>query len=130
MSLNDPLAGVLSDIMNHQRVAKKELVTKFNSTLIRTVLGVLQQQGYIGSLEELPDGKNNILKINLLGNINKIGAIKPRFPVTRETAVKFEKRFLPAKDFGIIIISTNQGIMTLQQAKEKQLGGRLLCYCY
>jgi len=43
---------------------------------------------------------------------------------------KFEKRYLPAKDFGMIIVSTNQGIMTHIEAKEKGLGGRLLAYVY
>jgi len=37
---------------------------------------------------------------------------------------------LPAKGFGIILVSTNQGILVHSQAREKNLGGRLLAYCY
>ena len=43
---------------------------------------------------------------------------------------KYEKRFLPAKDFGIIIMTTPQGIMTHIEAKKKSTGGKLLAYCY
>ena len=41
-----------------------------------------------------------------------------------------EKRYLPAKDFGILIMSTSKGIMTHYDAKKKNLGGKLLSYCY
>ena len=43
---------------------------------------------------------------------------------------KFERRYLPAKDMGILIVSTPAGIMTHVEAKKKGLGGRLLAYCY
>ena len=42
----------------------------------------------------------------------------------------FEKRFLPAKDFGVLIISTNKGLLTQKQAKEQNVGGALVAYCY
>ena len=76
------------------------------------------------------DGKAGLIKVNLNGNINKCGVIKPRFAVKRKDFEKFEKRYLPAKDFGIIIISTPDGLMTHIQAKEKNLGGRLIAYVY
>ena len=43
---------------------------------------------------------------------------------------KFEKRYLPAKDFGIILISTTKGIMIHTEAKKKNMGGILFAYCY
>jgi small subunit ribosomal protein S8 len=130
MTLNDPLAAVLSNIMNHEKIGKQEVTVRFNSKTIRKVLSLLQENKYVGEFTEIPDGKTNLLKINILGNINKIGAIKPRSSVKTDNYVKFEKRFLPAKDFGIIIVSTSKGIMTHNQAKEQHLGGKLICYCY
>jgi small subunit ribosomal protein S8 len=94
------------------------------------VLTILNKKGYIGQFEEVLDGKNNILKMNLLGNINKIGVIKPRFSVTNKDYVEVEKRFLPAKNFGVIILSTSKGIMTFEDAQKQKIGGKLLCYCY
>ena len=47
--------------------------------------------------------------------------------ITRE---KFEQRYLPAKSFGMLIISTSKGMLTNIQAKEKKIGGKLIAYCY
>jgi small subunit ribosomal protein S8 len=130
MSLNDPLANVLSMIKTYDDLGKRELYTKSNSLFIRKVLSLLQDCRYIGSVEEIEDGKGNILKVNLLGVINGIGVIKPRFSVQRANFDKYEKRFLPAKNFGILIVSTNKGLVTHLQAKQHNIGGKLICYCY
>jgi len=128
--LNDPLANVLSYVNNHEKLGRKEIVAENNSKIIRRVLTILNENNYLGEFKEIEDGKGKLLQISLLGNINKIGVIKPRFNVKKADYEKFEKRYLPAKDFGIIIISTSQGMMTHNEAKEKGLGGRLICYCY
>ena len=104
--LNDPLANVLSYINNHEKLGRKEITVGNNSKVIRKVLDILNVHTYVGSYEEIDDGKGKLLNINLLGNVNKIGVIKPRFNVKKDDYEKFEKRYLPAKDFGIIIVST------------------------
>ena len=43
---------------------------------------------------------------------------------------KFERRYLPAKGFGILIVSTSIGMMTNEEAKIKMIGGKLLAYVY
>jgi small subunit ribosomal protein S8 len=128
--LNDPLANVLSYINHHESLGRKEITVGNNSKIIRKILGILNENNYLGEYKEIEDGKGKLLNISLLGNINKVGVIKPRFNVKKLEYEKFEKRFLPAKDFGIIVVSTSQGMMTHSQAKEKGLGGRLICYCY
>jgi small subunit ribosomal protein S8 len=130
MSLNDPLSNAMSKIFNHEKIGKKECTIKPISNVMKKVLDIMNEEGYIGKYEETEDGRGNAIKLSLLGNINKCGAIKPRFSVTLKEYEKFEKRFLPSKDFGLLIISTSQGTMTHYKAKEKKLGGKLLAYCY
>ncbi|HII72684.1 TPA: 30S ribosomal protein S8 [Candidatus Woesearchaeota archaeon] len=130
MSLNDPLSNALSKVLNGETVGKKEIVIKPTSSFIKKVLDILNQEGYVGKYEEVQDGKGNHLKLSLLGNINKCGAIKPRFAVNLDGYEKYEKRFLLAKDFGLLIVSTSKGLMTQYAAKEKRLGGKLVAYCY
>src|SRR3989344_3211352 len=127
---NDPLAAALAKIMNAERVGKKEVQIKSASTLMKRVLQLLQEHQFLGSSEAIEDGKGGILKVNLMGNINKCGVVKPRFSTKYTTFEKWEKRYLPAKDFGVLFISTPQGVMTHLQAKEKKLGGKLIAYCY
>ncbi len=128
--LNDSLASALSLIMNAERVGKQECLIKPVSKIIKEVFNVMKEKGFIGDFEFIEDGRGGYLKVNLLGMINKCNVIKPRYNVKADNYEKFEKRYLPAKDMGVIFVSTTKGIMTHTQAKEKKLGGRLLGYCY
>ena len=130
MSINDPLSNVLSQINAYEKVGKKEIITRQNSKIIKKILRIMQEHKYLGGFEEIKDSKGDLLRIHLIGSINKTGVIKPRFSVKRDAFEKFEKRFLPAKDFGILIISTSQGFMTHAEAKKKDIGGKLISYCY
>ncbi len=128
--LNDPLANALSNILNKENARTKECLIKPSSKIIKEVLKIMKNNYYIGGFKEIEDSKGNMLSVQLLNKINKCGVIKPRFSVKKEGYEKFEKRFLPAKDFGILIVSTPQGIMTNDEAKKKLIGGKLLAYCY
>ncbi len=128
--LNDPLANVLNDVYMASNSGKSECTVRPVSKLILKILEILQEQKYIGSFEVIEDNKGGMIKINLIGALNKCGVIKPRFPVTLDEFEKFEKRYLPAKDFGIIIVSTSKGIMIHNEAKDQNIGGKLLAYIY
>lgn len=130
MSLNDPIANAFSIILNAEKVSKKECIVRPVSKLMKKILKILKYNNYIGDVEDISDARGGIIKINLLGNINKCGVIKPNYSIKKKQFEKFEKRFLLAKDFGIIIISTSKGVMTHKEAKEKSIGGKLLAYCY
>jgi len=130
MTLNDPLANVLSHLLNADRQGKRQVMTKNNSKVIRKVLDLMNVAGYIGSYEIIEDSKGDALKVHLLGKLNDTGVIKPRHHIQKDDFERFEKRYLPALDFGIIIISTNKGIMNHQEAKKQSHGGVLLSYCY
>lgn len=129
MVLNDPLADALSKINNAVKALNKS-VTLRKSKLLVNVLDVLKESNYIGSYEVIEDGKQGLLKVNLLGTINECAVIKPRYPVQLKDMEMFERRFLPAKDFGVLIVSTSMGLMTQKQAKEQNVGGALVAYCY
>jgi small subunit ribosomal protein S8 len=130
MALNDPLSNALSAILNGERVGKTEVTVKPMSKLIKDVLGLLKDSHYVGDFAEIEDGRGNHLVVNLLGKVNRCGAVRPRYPVAVADYERFEKRYLPAKDFGILIISTPAGLMAHTEAKRKKTGGRLLAYCY
>ena len=128
--LNDPLANVLSCIGHYERLGRKSVMTPHNSSFIRQVLAILHAHRYIGDVSEVEDGKGKHINIPLLGTINKINVIKPRFSIKHDEFEKFEKSFLPAKTMGILIVSTSKGLMTNVQAKKEHLGGKLICYCF
>ncbi|HIH12706.1 MAG: small subunit ribosomal protein S8 [archaeon GW2011_AR9] len=128
--LNDPLAAALTKVVNAERVGKREILIRPASSMIKKVLSIMNDHNYIGTYEEIPDGRGSVLKVNLLGNVNRCGVIKPRFSTKINQFEKWEKRYLPAHEFGIMVVSTPQGMMTHTQAKEKSIGGKLIAYCY
>jgi len=128
--LNDTLANALSAIVNAEKTGKEICRIKPTSKIIEQALQIMNKQGYVGTFEKVKENGGNALALNLIGKVNKAGAIKPRYAIKFEEIEKFEKRFLPAKDFGILIISTSQGIMTNEEASKKKIGGKLLAYCY
>ena len=128
--LNDPLANVLSKILNYEDKGKKELILHPCSSMVKNVLKIFQEKFYVGELEEVTPSRGGVSKLNLIGSINKCGVIKPRFSVTLDEYDKFEKRYLPSVGVGILIVSTSKGLMTHVEAKKKKLGGRLIAYCY
>lgn len=133
MVVMDPLANTLSSIYNAEIRARKEVVTWPASKLILNVLKVLQREGYIGEFEYIDDGRWGKIKIQLLGRINRIGVIKPRLPVKYNDLVNpphWLRKYLPAYNIGILIVSTSQGVMSHKEAIEKKMGGILVAYCY
>ncbi len=130
MTLNDPLANVLSHILIEDRKGKGSITLSNNSKLIRALLNLLKDNKYLGDIKEIKDDRGGVLQVNLLGAINKVGVIKPRTQTKTKDFKKYEKRFLPAYGFGFLIVSTNKGIMTQEDAVKENLGGKILAYVY
>lgn len=121
----DIIADALNEIMNAKRSRKKKVVVDRHSKLLIKILDIAKENGYIESYSV----QKTKLEINL-GKLNNCGAIKPRFNSKRERVMFYVKRFLPARDLGVLIISTNKGLMTHVQAIEKETGGSLIAYFY
>ena len=128
--LNDPLAATLAKIMNAEKVGKKNVVVKPASKIIKKILAMMNENNYTGEATEITSERGGELNVNLLGNLNGCGVIKPRFSTKQNGFEKWEKRYLPANNFGLLFVSTPKGIMTQDQAKDKKMGGKLLAYCY
>lgn len=130
MSRNDPIADALINIKNTENASKKECIIRPASKLMKEILRIMQEKGYIGTFEFVDDGREGFFKVQLIGKINECRAIKPRYAVKKDEFEKFEKRYLPSYDIGTLIVTTPKGVVTHIDAKEKQTGGRLLAYVY
>ncbi|MEM2080938.1 MAG: 30S ribosomal protein S8 [Candidatus Bathyarchaeia archaeon] len=126
----DTLANGLITIINNEVRNKRECVISPASKLLGRVLRIMQLNGYLGEFEFIDDGRSGKFKVQLLGRINKCGAIKPRFPVKVGEFEEWEKKFLPSRDVGILVVSTSKGVISHREAEEKNLGGRLLAFVY
>jgi len=130
LTMTDTLANGLTTIVNNEIRRKRECVISPASKLLGRVLRVVQLSGYIGEFEFVDDGRSGKFKVQLLGRVNRCGAIKPRFSIRANELEDWEKRFLPARDIGILVVSTPQGVISHREAKERKTGGRLLAFVY
>lgn len=121
----DIVADTLNMMMNAKRAKKTIVETPKHSKLLMSVLAIAKLKGYVKDYKI----KDDILRIEL-GIINGCRAIKPRYTVNVDQIEKYAKRYLPAKNLGVLIVSTSQGLMTHQTAIEKEIGGCLIAYLY
>lgn len=128
--LMDPITDAMATIKNSDERGKEKCSVKPASKLLGNILKVMQKNEYIGEFEFVDDGKSGYYNINLLGRTNDCKTIKPRLEVRKDDFEKYEKRFLPAQDFGILIVTTSQGVMSQEDARKSSLGGQLIAYVY
>ena len=126
----DTITNGLTTIMNNELRRKKECLIVPASKLLGNVLRVIQMNGYLGEFEFIDDGRAGKIRVQLLGRINKCGAIRPRYYVKATEIETWEKLYLPSRDIGVLVISTSQGVISHREAKEKGVGGSLLAYVY
>ena len=128
--MHDLINDAISSIKNSERIGKSECVVRPISKLLTEILRVFQRENYIGEFEYSDDNRGGSIKIKLIKNINDCGVIKPRFQVKHDEFMKWEKRFLPSRDFGLLIVSTPKGVMSHRDAIKLGIGGKLLAYVY
>ena len=126
---NKTLANAMVAIKNAERARQKEVIVHPASKLIQRILRILQQHAYIGEFERYDDGRQGKFKIALLGRINECKALL-RLNYKLDQYESLERELLPAPGLGLIILSTNQGIMTMKEAEEKHIGGIMLAKIY
>lgn len=128
MSMQDPIADMLTCIRNAQAIGKKQ-ITMPASKLKAAILKVLQEEGYIESYEvKTSDGKQSldvVLKyfqgrpvIEKIRRISRAGLRVYRGSDNLQVV---------RAGMGIAIVSTSKGVMTERAARSQKLGGEILC---
>jgi len=124
------LANLFTTIYNTEDRRKGQCVILPTSKIALQVLKTLKNEGYIGEFEEIDDKRGGKFIIQLLAKITKCGVVTPRFKVKKDEYNQWEQKFLPSYDRGMLIITTNQGVMSHHEAANKGIGGFLIGYVY
>ncbi len=128
--MSSSLSNVLDAIYKAEKRGKKEVITYPASKLAASTLARLRELGYIGDFELIDDGRNGKFKVELLGRINKCGAIRPPLFLQSDELISGDVRFLPGKGVGVLLVSTPFGVLTSSEARDKRIGGVLIAYAY
>lgn len=127
--MTNTMSNACNMLKNGEKARMKEIVISPASKLLQKVFRIFQANAYIGEFERYDDGRQGKFKVALLGKINECrGLMRLNYKVSQFEAL--ERRLLPAPGLGIIVLTTNQGIMTMKEAEEKDIGGMTLCYIY
>ncbi|UIP01016.1 30S ribosomal protein S8 [Halobaculum sp. CBA1158] len=130
MAGNDPLADALAGLDNAEDVGHLEYTVQPASNIIGSTLEVLYDNGYVDGFEFVDDGRAGTFEVELKGAINECGAVKPRYSVAADGYERWEKRLLPARDYGALIVTTSHGVMSHYEAREAGIGGQVIAYVY
>ena len=68
--------------------------------------------------------------VNLIGRLNKCGCISPRYDVEIGQIETFANRLLPSRLFGYVVMTTSAGIMDHEEARRKNIGGKVIGFFY
>lgn len=130
MPASNVLANLFVTLYNNEARRRSDCVILPTSKLGIEVLKTLQKDGYIGEFEHIDDKRGGKFKIKLLAKITKCGAISPRFKVRNNEYNNWEQQYLPAYNRGMLLVTTNKGVMSHHDAVNQGLGGFLIGYVY
>ena len=123
----DTVADALNMIRNAKKAGRESVEIKIVSNLLIEILKIMRAKEAVKKYKI--DTKKRSVEVTL-GNFMDCKAIKPRFSVSKDGVEKYRKRYLPARNLGTMIVSTNKGLMTHEDAEENGMGGSLIAYFY
>jgi small subunit ribosomal protein S8 len=132
MNISDPIADMLTRVRNASRARHTEVLVPASRTK-REIAKILVDEGFIAEFSEEQAGPGRVLRLTLRyvdGKVPVVSGLKRvSKPGLRVYAAKTDiPRVLGG--LGIVIVSTNRGIMTGAQARKAQLGGEVLAYVW
>lgn len=129
MSMTDPIADLLTRIRN-ALLAKHDRLDVPASKLKANVCGLFKQEGYIENYEVIEDTPQNQLRIYLRYNERGVPAIRRLARVSKpgRRVYRGANEIKPVLNgLGVSFVSTSQGLLTDQQARDQRVGGEILC---
>jgi small subunit ribosomal protein S8 len=133
MAANDTIADMLTRIRN-ATMARHQTTQVPATKMTRSIAKVLREEGFIGEYEEEGDGikRNLVIALKYKGK-NRQPLITALKRVSKPgLRVYSNKKDLPRVlgGIGIAVISTSSGIMTDREARQKNVGGEVLCFVW
>lgn len=131
MVTTDPIADMLTRIRNAIAVRKTVIVLP-HSKAKEAVANVLKEYKYITdvSVVDAEIGKSMTLTLHSEHQNSPITEIKRLSKPGRRMYTSADKIPTVKQGRGIVIVSTSHGILTGRQAREKHVGGELICEVY
>ena len=132
MSVTDPIADALTILRNASR-AKKEVAELKNSKLLEEILKILNKESFIVNYKLIKDTKQGLLRVYLKYDKDGKPAILGIKRISKPGLRIYKKCDEMPKVYGglgLALVSTSKGLMTDYEARDKKVGGEVLCYIW
>ncbi|CAK7025966.1 MAG: 30S ribosomal protein S8 [Peptostreptococcus russellii] len=132
MTMTDPIADMLTRVRNANSV-KHDTVDVPASSIKKELARILLEEGFVRGYDVIEDGKQGIIRIQLkygqegervISGLKRISKPGMRIYANSEELPKV------LNGLGIAVISTSHGILTDKQARQKNVGGEVICYVW
>lgn len=125
--MTDPIADMLTRIRNAARAKKAELAVP-HSRIKWEIAKILEKEGYLHRVEDVPGAKREIrIVLRFETGAPRVQEIKRLSKPGRRLYVGWQEIPVVLSGYGTAIVSTSQGLMTGKEARNRKLGGELLC---
>src|SRR3972149_717065 len=108
----DIIADALNAIRNAKKARKETLRINKVSKMLIEIFKIMKAKGAIKKYKI--DAEDKFVEVTL-GDFFECMVVKPRFSVKKDGLDKYIRRYLPARNMGTVIISTNKGLMTHEE---------------
>jgi small subunit ribosomal protein S8 len=134
MTMTDPIADMLTRLRNAS-VAAQETVRMPSSKLKESLAGILRREGYIADfrVSDVPDRPGKVLEITMKYSAERVPSISGLRRVSKpglRVYTKADRLPRVLGGLGTAVLSTSQGLMTDREARERRVGGEVLCYVW
>ena len=132
MAVTDPIADMLTMVRNASS-AKKETAEVRGSILSENIIKILKREGFVTNYKLMKDTKQGILRIYLKYLKNGTPAILGLKKISKPGLRVYKKADELPKVYGglgLAIVSTSKGLLTDDEARDKKVGGEVLCYVW
>ncbi len=121
----DPIADLLVRIRNASLARKGEILLPY-SKMKESILQIMKREGFIDEVNVLDqEGKKNIQIF--ISQAKCPTHLRLMSKQGRKMYIKNKDIKIPLRGFGLLILSTPQGIITGREAQKKGIGGELIC---
>ena len=132
MVLTDPIADMLTRIRN-ANMAEKKVVGMPHSKMKSEVARILKAEGFIKDYTMENDNGKSVLNVFLKYTIEREPVIQGLRRISKPSCRKYVNSAEVPRvlgGIGMAILSTSSGVMTDDEAREKKIGGEVLCYVW
>lgn len=134
MTMTDPIADMLTRLRNGA-VAMQDTVRMPSSKLKEALAGILRREGYIADFEVRDDNDRpgRTLEITMKYTPDRAPTISGLKRVSKpglRVYTKADRLPRVLGGLGVAVLSTSQGLMTDREARERRVGGEVLCYVW